>query len=177
MKTIIATTIALLTATSVSANMGTGTATWGGTTGAIHGSGACQFKLNQPGVMSFDGVDTWNVTTNAVVVLKTKGGNTGVKNVKVEAGTKLLKGTTEVADVTVNYLPSSTVTVKNGKAGYTTNRGTTELHAEDINKATGRTKVTFSIGGKATMAEGADSELLLEDTTAYKINHTVTCLQ
>jgi len=170
MKTIIATAIALTIATSVSANMGTGTATWGGNSGTVHGNGNCQFKKNQPGVMSFDGVDTWNVTTNALVVLKTR----GVNNAKVEPENKLYKNNVAVADVTVNYLPLSTVSV-NGKNDATTNRNTDSLTAGNLKKDSGVTKVTFSIGGKATMT--SDAVLDMDDNTNYTIKHTVTCLQ
>jgi len=178
MKTIIATAIALTIATSVSANMGTGTATWGGNSGTVHGNGNCQFKKNQPGVMSFDGVDTWNVTTNAVVVLKTR----GVNNAKVipegaptgSGVTKLYQGDTAVADVTVNYAPKSTVSV-NGKNDASTNANTNSLTAGNLKKNSGVTKVTFSIGGKATMS--GDAVLDMDDNTNYTINHTVTCLQ
>jgi hypothetical protein len=170
MKTIIATAIALTIATSASANMGSGTATWGGASGVVHGNGNCQFKTNQPGVMGFDGVDTWNTTTNAVVVLKTR----GVNNVKVEPNNKLLQNGNEIADVTTNYLPQSTISVK-GKPDATTNRNTDSLTAGNLKKNSGVTKVTFTIGGSAKMTE--DAVLDMEDNTQYTIEHTVTCLQ
>jgi hypothetical protein len=44
-----------------------------------------------------------------------------------------------------------------------------------LKKNSGVTKVTFTIGGSATMTE--DAVLDMEDNTQYTIEHTVTCLQ
>jgi hypothetical protein len=174
MKTlVISAIIASVTATASFANNGSGTATWGGDSGVVHGSGDCQFKKNQAGTMSYDDATmTWNTTSNAVVVLKVRNTN----NVKVESDNKLrTTNNTAVADVVVNYLPQSTISVK-GKNDATTNRNSNSLTAGNLKKnGNGVTKVTFSIGGKATMTE--DETLNINDDTDYKINHTVTCLQ
>jgi hypothetical protein len=167
---VIASIIASVTATASFANMGTGTATWGGSSGTVHGSSNCQFEKNQAGTMGFNGVDTWNTITNAVVVLKTR----NVNNVKVEPNNKLLKDGVEVADVNTNYLPQSTVSVK-GKSDATANRNANSLTAGNLKKASGVTEITFSIGGKAVMTE--DAVLDMDDNTDYAIEHTVTCLQ
>jgi hypothetical protein len=173
MKTLLAIALTLCSTTATFANNGTGTATWGGDSGTVHGNGNCQFKTNQAGVMSYnDATMTWNTTSNAVVVLKVRNTN----NVKVESDNKLrTTNNTAVADVVVNYLPQSTVSVK-GKNDATTNRNSNSLTAGNLKKnGNGVTKVTFSIGGKATMTE--DETLNINDDTDYKINHTVTCLQ
>ncbi len=173
MKTLLAIALTLCSTTATFANNGTGTATWGGDSGTVHGNGDCQFKTNQAGTMSYDdATTTWNTTSNAVVVLKVRNTN----NVKVESDNKLrTTNNTAVADVVVNYLPQSTISVK-GKNDATTNRNSNSLTAGNLKKnGNGVTKVTFSIGGKATMTE--DETLNINDDTDYKINHTVTCLQ
>ena len=180
MKNIIATAIALTIATSASASaiIGTKTVTWNGKTASdLHASGACNFKEYKNGKMTFDGTDTWETTQNAVVVLKVKPSNTGLKNVKVEPGTHLMRGTSEVSTVSVNYKPESTVSVKNG-SGYVAKVNTNSITVDNLNPVQGRTKISFTIGGEAKMTNlSVDAELLLENSTDYTIDHTVTCLQ
>lgn len=163
---------AIIVLTSTTALAGSGVATWGGQTGTIHGGGNCNFTKNQPGVMSYAN-QKWTVTSNAIVILKVKNTN----NVKVENDGKLrTQNGAVVADVNVNYTPSSTVSVI-GKSGTTQNINTNSITAGNLNKNDGSmTQVTLSIGGSATMKTAAD-ELNLADNTGYKIEHVVTCLQ
>jgi len=179
MKTIIATTIALLTATSVSATiLGTGTAEWNGTSGTVHGSADCEFKKNDAGTMTYDSATgLWTVTNPAIVVLKSKNAN----NMKVVAGTELLDSNgNAVADVAVDYRTGSSVSIQ-GKSDGTSNINIAEITAGNLKRGNNkRTKVKFTIDGTAQMgvdSEGLVDDLEIDNNTNYTIEHTVTCIQ
>jgi len=179
MKTIIATAIALTIATSASASstLTAGNATWGGTSGTVHG-GDCAFTKNQPGVMEYNSTTgVWSTKTNAVVILKNKNGNnvyvTADENLRTSAGVI-------VSPVQVNYGSGTTVTVK-GKSDATVNINDDDIAVGNLKRSNGkRTKLTFSLNGTATMpsfSDGSTNDLELDDDTQYKINHEVTCVQ
>jgi len=164
MKTIITTTIALLTATSVSATvLGTATATWGGTTGTF--SEGCTFKQNVAGQMSLTN-NTWTVINPALLQIKTR----NVGNLTIESDDKLrTPAGVEVDSATVNY----TGTIVTNAHGANVNINPTSVAIGNLTAGNGVKVINIKLKGTAEMSNTDE----LSSTTAYKINHTVTCLQ
>ena len=177
MKNIIATAIALLTATSVSAsgwNNNNG-AKWNGDVGSLHTNG-CSFNNQTNGVMTLNkATGKWTTTTAASIKVK----STNINNIKVTQGGNQLYLTSNSAPLgktLVDYKNGGVATgVVTNNSNAVENINTNEIALGNVNK-TGATVTTFIIGGTAQMDDLDDLQDIANDADVY-IQHNVTCLQ
>ena len=177
MKTIIATTIALLTATSVSAsgwdtNNG---AKWNGDVGTLHADG-CKFKNQTNGVMTLNkATGKWTTTTAASIKVK----STNINNIKVTQGGNQLYLTSNsqpLGKTLVDYKNGGVSSAVNTNAqNGAVNIYTNQIDLGNANKP-GATITTFTIGGTAQMDDLNDLNDIANDADVY-IQHNVTCTQ
>ena len=140
-----------------------GTAKWNGNTGNL--GSMCKFTKNVAGTMTFDEAsNTWTTTSPAEFHVKTRGNN----NINVIAYEKLLQGSSEIADVQVDYQYDTVIT---GPAGLTIN-----LNDDDISVGMNgkRGKLEFELGGTAVVT---NDDIVFGSNQSYSINHEVTCIQ
>ena len=171
MKTIIATTFALVIATTASADWDNNNgAKWNGSTGNLHTNG-CQFDNQTNGAMTLDG-PLWKTTTAASIKVKSR----NINNIKVTSDNKLRKANNDVvADVVVNYNGASGVASSvNSNAQVNTNINNNEIAIGNANKP-GAVVTTITIGGTATMDVNDLNDV--DNNTQVSIAHSVTCLQ
>ena len=138
-------------------------AKWNGNTGNL--GSMCRFTKNTAGTMTFNEANnTWTTTAPAQFHVKVRGNN----NINVIAKEKLMQGSTEVADVQVDYQYDTEIT---GPAGLTIN-----LNDDDISVGMNgkRGKLKFELGGTAVVT---NDDIVFASNQAYTINHEVTCIQ
>jgi len=161
MKTLVIASI-IATATATATFAGT-TATWGGTTGTF--AEGCTFQQNVAGQMSLTN-NTWTVDDPALIQVKTR----NVGNLTIVSDNKLrTTAGVEVDSATVNY----TGTIVSNAHGAVVNINPTEIAIGNLTAGNGVKVVNIQLKGTAEMSNTDE----LSSTTAYKINHTVTCLQ
>jgi hypothetical protein len=157
---VIASVIAAATATT---SFASGTATWGGTTGTF--AEGCTFQQNVDGQMSLLG-NTWTVNNPALIQVKTR----NVGNIKISSDDKLrTTNGVEVDSATVDY----TGTIVSNTHGAVVNINPTEVAIGNLTAGNGVKVINIQLKGTAAMSNTDE----LSSTTAYKINHTVECLQ
>ena len=172
MKNIIATSIALLTATSAMAV--DDTLKWQGVTGTdLHGEW-CALGSVVTGNMTYNATTKkWLTTKSAKIVVTAR----KISNVKVESQGQLYKSNSATtSNVTVD-LNDSWVDVTG--AGADDVRATKTLSPTTVAEITGGfptsgpdyTILTITLGGTATVT---NPETLIEDS-AYQVHHKVTC--
>ena len=158
--TMLAATALLLASAQASASA---TAVWGGTTGTFNNG--CTFQQNVAGQMSLTG-NTWTVTNPALLQIKTR----NVGNLKIVSDNRLrTAGGVDVDSATVNY----TGTIVSNAHGAVVNINPTEVAIGNLKNGNGVKVINIQLKGTAEMSNTDE----LDSTTAYKINHTVTCLQ
>jgi hypothetical protein len=157
----LAATALLLASAQASAS---GTAVWGGTTGTFNEG--CAFQQNVAGQMKLAG-NTWKVVNPALIRIKTR----NVGNIKIVSDNKLRTAADVAVDsATVNYTGT---TVTGGHQGGVVNINPTEVTIGNLQNGNGVKVVHIQLRGTAEMSNTDE----LSSTTAYKINHTITCMQ
>ena len=144
--------------------MASTTATWGGTTGTFNEG--CAFQQNVAGQMSLSG-NTWTVNNPALIRIKTR----NVGNISIESDNRLrTTAGVDVDSATVNYTGT---TVTGGHQGGAININPTSVTIGNLQAGNGVKVVHIQLRGTASMSNTDE----LSSTTAYKINHTITCTQ
>ena len=166
LATMLAATTIILASAQASASatiVGTGISVWGGTTGTFNNG--CTFQENEPGQMSLSG-NTWTVTNPASLQIKTR----NVGNLTIVSDNRLRTAAgVDVDSATVNYT-GTTVSNVNGAV---VNINPTEIAIGNLKNGNGVKVIKIQLSGTAVMKDTDE----LDSTTAYKINHTVTCKQ
>jgi len=162
-------TVALTTTSAFASWNNNNGVSWNGNSGSVHVAG-CQYTTQTNGVMTFAN-NTWTTTTAASIKIKSFGQGNVIG--KSDNKLRLANGTDTGLTATVNYNGagvSSSVTSGNATNPHVNNNQLDYQTAQN-----GATVATLVFGGSASMSE--NDVLSLDNNTAYKINHTVTCFQ
>jgi hypothetical protein len=156
----LAVTALLLASAQASASA---TAVWGGTTGTFNEG--CTFQKNVAGQMKLAG-NTWKVVNPALLQIKTR----NVGNLKIVSDNRLRTAAgVDVDSAIVNY----TGTTVSNAHGAVVNINATNIAIGNLNNGNGVKVIKIELGGTAEMSNTDE----LSSSTAYKINHKVTCIQ
>jgi hypothetical protein len=147
---------------------------WQSTTASNLFANGCVFKDQTNGEMTYDVTNhKWVTTTAATIKVKSRGKN----NIKVTSDNTLRdESGNAVAVAGVNYIGGGVMSnIQTNNSNAVKNTNTNELSLGNANRSNGATRTTFTIGGTASFSEVLSDEL--DNSTTYKINHTVTCIQ
>ena len=141
------------------------TATWGGTTPVF--AEGCFFEENEAGTMSLSG-NTWTVNNRAYIFVKTR----NVESIIVNSDNRLRTDAgVDVDRATVDY--TGTGVIGGAAFGGSISNTPTEISITNLKNGNGVKEIGIFLRGTAVM----DDTNELSSSTAYKINHTITCTQ